>query len=77
MRIRSKFIDQIDKFIYQFGNVFKNVELSTELLEFKGEDKKMLTQVGDLQKKYLEITKVFSTISSSNAQEKIEYIDKI
>ena len=77
MRIRSKFIDQIDKFIYQFGNVFKNVELSTELLEFKGEDKKMLTQVCDLQKKYMEITKVFSTISSSNAQEKIEYIDKI
>ena len=45
MRIRSKFIDQIDGFIFQFGNVFKNVELSTELLEFKGEDNKMLTQV--------------------------------
>lgn len=43
MRIRSKFIDQIDAFIQQFGNVFKNVEMSTELLEFKGEDNKMLT----------------------------------
>lgn len=42
MRIRTKFIDQIDAFIYQFGNVFKNVEMSTELLEFKGEDSKML-----------------------------------
>jgi hypothetical protein len=42
MRIRSKFIDQIDNFIKQFGDVFKNVEVSTELLEFKGEDKKML-----------------------------------
>lgn len=48
MRIRSKFIDQIDAFIYQFGNVFKNVELSTELLEFKGEDNKIMTQVKDL-----------------------------
>ena len=42
MRIRTKFIDQIDNFIKQFGEVFKNVEVSTELLEFKGEDKKML-----------------------------------
>jgi hypothetical protein len=42
MRIRTKFIDQIDKFIKSFGDVFKNVEVSTELLEFKGEDKKML-----------------------------------
>ena len=42
MRIRTKFIDQIDNFIKQFGDVFKNVEVSTELLEFKGEDKKML-----------------------------------
>lgn len=41
MRIRAKFIEQIDKFIFQFGTVFKNVELSTELLEFQGEDKKM------------------------------------
>lgn len=77
MRIRSKFIDQIDGFIFQFGNVFKNVELSTELLEFKGEDNKMLTQVKDLQKKYMEINKVFMTLQSSTAQQKIDYIDKI
>ena len=62
MRIRSKFIDQIDAFIYQFGNVFKNVEMSSELLEFKGEDNKMLIQVKDLQKKYMEINKVFTTL---------------
>lgn len=41
MKIRTKFNDLIDKFIYQFGTVFKNVEMSNELLEFKGEDKKM------------------------------------
>jgi hypothetical protein len=48
MRIRSKFVQEIDQFIYQFGTVFKNVEVSTELLEFKGEDKKMMQQVNDL-----------------------------
>lgn len=62
MRIRSKFVEQIDQFINKFGTVFKNVEVSTELLEFKGEDKKMLLQVQDLQKKYFEIQKVFQTI---------------
>ncbi len=45
MNIRTKFNDLIDKFIYQFGTVFKNVEMSNELLEFKGEDKKMTMQI--------------------------------
>jgi hypothetical protein len=52
MRIRSKFVEEIDQFIYQFGIRFNKVEVSTELLEFKDEDKKMLLQVQDLQKKY-------------------------
>lgn len=41
MRIRTKYIDLIDKFIYQFGVSFKNVETSDEMMEFRGEDKKL------------------------------------
>jgi hypothetical protein len=33
--------------------------------------------VKDLQKKYMEINKVFITLQSSSAQQKIDYIDKI
>ena len=43
MKIRQRFIEGIDKFIYQFGSVFKNVENSPALYEFKGEDKKLQT----------------------------------
>jgi hypothetical protein len=47
--------------------VFKNVEVSTDLLEFKGEDKRLLLQVQDLQRKYMEIQKVFLTLQNSSA----------
>mmetsp|Transcript_6459 Transcript_6459/g.10408 ORF Transcript_6459/g.10408 Transcript_6459/m.10408 type:complete len:244 (+) Transcript_6459:573-1304(+) len=77
MRIKEGFNDSIDLFIRQFSDVFKNVEMSTDLLEFRGEDKRMLKQVEDLQKKYLEIQKIFSNITSSPAQKRIEYIDSI
>lgn len=41
MRIRERFIENIDQFIYQFGTIFKDVEKSKDLREFKGEDKKL------------------------------------
>jgi len=67
MKIRSSFIEDIDKFIYSFGAVFKNVENSPDLYEFKGEDKKLQQQIEELQKKYCEILKIFNNISSSTA----------
>ena len=42
MRIRQTFNDHVDKFIYQFGSVFRNVEKSEGLREFQGEDKKLM-----------------------------------
>ena len=77
MRIREKFIENTDKFILQFATVFKNVEMSNDLMEFRGEDKRLLKQVEELQKKYTEILKIFSNISGSSAQKKIAYIDQI
>jgi hypothetical protein len=41
MKIRAHFIEGIDKFIYSFGSVFKNIENSPNLYEFRGEDKKL------------------------------------
>ena len=41
MKVRETFIQDIDKFIYQFGAVFKNVENSPNLYEFRGEDKRL------------------------------------
>ena len=51
--------------------------MSNDLMEFRGEDKRLLKQVEELQKKYTEILKIFSNISSSSAQKKIAYIDQI
>lgn len=42
MKIRERFNENIDRFIYQFATVFKNVEMSNELMEFRGEDKRLL-----------------------------------
>ena len=41
MNIREKFNENIDKFIIQFATVFKNVEMSNDLMEFRGEDKRL------------------------------------
>lgn len=77
MRVRERFNDQIDKFVYQFSTIFKDVEMSNDLKEFKGEDKRLLSQVEELQKKYCEILRIFNNISTSSAQKRIQYIDNI
>lgn len=77
MKIKERFNASIDKFIYEFGKVFKNVEQSKDLRDFKGEDNRLLHQVDELELKYLEIQKIFANISSSTAQKRIQYIDGI
>lgn len=60
MKVRQEFLENIDKFIELFGDKFKDVEMSQELLEFRGEDRKLSSMVEDLQKKHTEITNIFN-----------------
>ena len=60
-----------------FSDKFKDVEQSSNLLEFRGEDKKLQLMVEDLQKKYCEILGIFSNIASQTAHQRIKYIDNI
>jgi len=48
MKVRQEFLENIDKFIELFGDKFKDVEMSQELLEFRGEDRKLSSMVEDL-----------------------------
>ena len=48
MRLRVEFNRNIDNFIELFSEKFKDVEMSTDLLEFRGEDKKLQHVVEDL-----------------------------
>ena len=41
MKIRENFNDSIDKFIDKFAKVFKNIESSSDLIEYQGEDKRL------------------------------------
>ena len=41
MRVRDRFNENIDKFIYQFSSMFKDVEQSKDLQNFKLEDKRL------------------------------------
>ena len=41
MKIKERFNESIDKFIYEFSKVFKNVEQSNELVKYKGEDRRL------------------------------------
>lgn len=64
MKIRARFNEQIDQFIDKFSKAFKNIESSNELIEYQGEDKRLQLQVEEIQKKYMEILKIFNNISS-------------
>lgn len=77
MEIRTQFNENIEKFIELFSEKFKDVEMSTDLLEFRGEDKKLHQMVEDLQKKYCEILGIFNNISTYSAHQRIKYIDNI
>ena len=77
MSIRVNFNDQIDKFIEKFAKAFKNIESSNELIEYQGEDKRLQLQVEEIQKKYVEILRIFNNISSQTAQKKMNYIESI
>lgn len=46
-------------------------------MEYRGEDRRLLQQVEDLQKKHTEILKIFNNIQTSSAQQRITYIDQI
>lgn len=61
MNIKTEFNKNIDNFINLFGEKFKDVEMSPDLLEFRGEDKKLQNVVEDIQKNMLKF-QVFSTI---------------
>ena len=77
MNIKTEFNKNIDNFIHLFGEKFKDVEMSPDLLEFRGEDKKLQNVVEDIQKKYVEILGIFINIANANAQNRIKYIDNI
>ena len=77
MNIKTEFNKNIENFINLFGKKFKDVEMSPDLLEFRGEHKKLQNFVEDIQKKYFEILGIFNNIANTNAQNRIKYIDNI
>jgi hypothetical protein len=48
MRLKHRLNENMDKFIYEFATLFKDVELSNDLKPFKGEDKKIQNMVDEL-----------------------------
>ena len=60
-----------------FSDKFKDVEMSSDLLEFRNEDNKLHKMVEDLQKKYCEILGIFMNIQNTQGNSRIKYIDNI
>lgn len=75
MRIKTRFNDNIDKFINEFASLFRDVDQSNDIRPLQGEDKRIHALLEELQRKYVEILKIFTTISSSQANKRIQYID--
>lgn len=70
-------IEWIDSFTNKFVDSLKNIERSKEMEQYLGVDKKLNDQVTQLENKYLDIMKIFSAISQSPAEKKIETIQNV
>jgi hypothetical protein len=76
MSIREQFITWIENFTHQFVSSLKDIERSRDLKEFKGEDRRLNQALEDLRDKYMQIMKIFTMISNSSADKKIDIIDR-
>lgn len=77
MKVKERFNKNMDIFIYDFCNLFLDVDQSNDLRPYKNEDKRIQNLVEELQRKYCEILKIFSNITNSQANKRIQYIDNI
>lgn len=77
MKVKTRFNENLDLFIYDFCNLFQDVDQSNDLRPYKNEDKKIQNLVEELQRKYCEILKIFANITNSQANKRIQYIDNI
>ena len=62
IRVRTRYVTMIDKFIYEFSQTFNNPDSQNAKI-FNEEDKKLKSQVDELHDKYIEIAKIFNNIS--------------
>ena len=77
MKMRGKYINLIDKFIYDFGKAFNSPYQKGNKHTFSNEDKNLSMQVEELRNKQQEIQKIFTNIANFSAQKRINYIDHI
>ena len=76
MLVRTQFIQWVDHFTQTFVNSLKDIELAEDLREFIGEDRRMRSTIEGLRDKYISIMKVFTVISNSPVEKKLEVIEK-
>ena len=75
INVRDQFIKWVDNFTQQFIKSLKDIDKSKELAEFQNIDSKLNKQLNDLRESYLAIIKVFTTISNSPVDQKVQTID--
>jgi len=76
MAVRAQFLKWIDSFSNQFINSLKDIEKSKDLKEFMGEDKRLRMELEALRDKYMDIMKIFTTISNAPADRKVSVIEE-
>lgn len=75
INVREQFIKWVDNFTHQFIKSLKDIDKGKELSDFQNIDSKLNRQLNDLRESYLAIIKVFTTISNSPVDQKVQTID--
>jgi hypothetical protein len=68
-------VEWIDSFTNKFIKSLSKIENSKELAEFQNEDSKLEKEVNEIKVKYFEILKIFHTIATSEAKDKLDRIE--
>lgn len=75
MNVRQEFQQWTDRFTSQFITSLKEIENSKDLKEFIGEDRRLNMQLEGLRDKYVQIMKIFTLISNTPAEKKVQTIE--
>ena len=75
INVREQFIKWVDNFTQQFIKSLKDIDKGKELTSFQHIDSRLNKQLNDLRESYLDIIKVFTTISNSPVDQKVQTID--
>lgn len=74
MEVRNEFMNLIDDYTDKFVQSLRDVDQSSELAVYAGEDKRQQQQILEMERKHATVNKIFQDILGSPEEKKVDLI---